>query len=286
MEIYTLEKKHEGLYEEFRRICIINKQNMTAQMVCFIRNRYKDSGLKTAIVGASGGVDSSLTAMLATLALGPENVLLVKLPYRGLTSDESSQYVDLLARACAITRDNVFEIPINVATDASIVQLRDAGFDLTPLEVGNAMARERMKMLFAIAKIRSGMVLDTCNLTEILLGYLTKFGDGASDLNPVGNLFKTWVWILADYVGVPDEIVKRTPTAELSAGQSDEGDLGLSYQVADMILWLRYGKKIPCLEEQLTGKYGFPPQIVDVIERRVRTNRHKSSPTPVCEIKI
>lgn len=286
MEIYTLEKQHEDLYQEFQQVCIRNKEKMITQMVNFIRDRYRDSGLKFAVVGASGGVDSSLTAMLATLALGPENVLLVKLPYMGLTSCESSQYVDFLAGACAISRDNVFEIAIDRATNESLAQLRNAGFELTSLDVGNAMARERMKMLFAIARVRGGMVLDTCNFTEILLGYLTKFGDGASDLNPVGSLFKTWVWILADYTGIPDEIVRRVPTAELSADQTDEGDLGIAYPATDIILWLRYGQKIPCLKEQLTGKYNFPPKIVEIIERKVIRNRHKSSPTPVCDIKF
>lgn len=286
MEIYTLEKQHEELYEEFRQICIINREKIITRMVSFIRNIYEDSGLNTAIVGASGGVDSSLTATLATMALGPENILLVKLPYEGLTSGESSQYVDLLARACAIPGRNIFEIAINKAVDASLVQLRNAGFELADLDIGNAMARERMKMLFAIARVRRGMVLDTCNLTEILLGYLTKFGDGASDLNPVGNIFKTWVWILADYAGVPDKIVQRIPTAELSADQTDESDLGVAYPAADLILWLRYGKKIPCLKEDLTGRYSFPLRIVDTLERKVRMNRHKSSPTPVCEIKL
>lgn len=281
-----MEKQHEKLYQELQQICVRNKEKILTQMVNFIRSRYQNSGLNTAIVGTSGGVDSSLTVALAALALGPERVLLVKLPYEGLTSSESSRYVDLLASVLGIPGKNVFEIAINKATDASLTQLRDTGFDLTDLDIGNAMARERMKMLFGIARVRGGMVLDTCNLTEILLGYLTKFGDGASDLNPVGNIFKTWVWILAEHVGVPDEIVQRIPTAELSAGQTDEGDLGISYQAADMILWLRYGQKVPCLKEQLTEKYNFPSQIIESVERKVIRNRHKSSPTPVCEIVI
>lgn len=288
MEIYTLEKQHEALYQEFQQICIRNRTKMIGQMVGFIQNIYQDSGLNIAVVGASGGVDSSLTATLATLALGPENVLLVKLPYLGLTNVVSSQYVDLLARTLEIPRKNIFEIVINKATDASLAQLRDAGFILTDLDIGNAMARERMKMLFGIARVRGGMVLDTCNLTEILLGYLTKFGDGASDLNPIGSLFKTWVWILAEYAGVPNEIVRRIPTAELSSGQTDEGDLGISYQASDMILWLCYGcgLHLPQKKEELTGKYNFPPQIIENVIQKVRRNRHKSSPTPVCKIKL
>lgn len=284
MGIYMLEEQHEKLYRELQDICEMNKEKMIGQMVNFIRYRFKKTRQKAAVIGASGGVDSSLTAKLAVLALGPKNVLLVKLPYDGLTSKESSDYVDLLAKACGIPERNVSEVSIKSSTDCSLEELRNKGFDLASVDMGNMMARERMKMLFAIARIKGGMVLDTCNFTEIMLGYLTKFGDGASDLNAVWSLYKTWVWILASYMGVPEQIVRRVPIAELCAGQTDESDLGISYPVADTILWMRYARKIS--KRKLVCEYKFPKKVIEIVEKRVKISKHKSSPTPVCWIKL
>lgn len=282
MGIYMLEKQHERLLRQLKHRCEMRRDEMIGQIVEFIRERFRKSGQKIAVIGASGGVDSSLTAWLAVMALGAENVLLVKLPYEGLTSDESSAYVDLLAKALGMPKRNVVEVSIKKSTDASIEELKDQGFILESVDEGNMMARQRMNKLFAIARLRRGMVLDTCNFTEILLGYLTKFGDGASDLNPIGTLYKTWVLMLAEYLGVPNVIVMRKPTAELRVGQTDEDDLEMRYAVADVILWLHFGLKVPFA--QIVTDYGFPAPVVEMLEERIEKNEHKRVPTPLCVI--
>ena len=279
-EVYRLNERQMKFYEEFRQIAAGQSKEIVREIARFAMLMHHKTERTYAVIGFSGGIDSSLTAALCVQALGRKNVIGVKMPYLEVSSGESLKYANLLIEELELPADNVFEIPINEAVDATIENLEKAGIALSPIDKGNIMARERMKILYAVAGVKNGLVVDTCNKTEILLGYFTRYGDGASDYNPVGEIYKTWIWELAKYLGVPDEIVQRKPTAELEAGQSDEDDLGISYPAVDLIFWLLNEKKLS--ERKLTEDYYYPAEVVRMVVERAAANSFKSELPPVC----
>ena len=181
------------------------------------------------IVGLSGGVDSALTAFLAVEALGRDNVIGVRMPYR-TSSKESLEHAQLVIDKLGIHCET---IDISAAVDGYLAQAPDAG----PSRRGNVMARERMIALFDLSERHKALPLGTGNKSERLLGYFTWHADDSPPVNPLGDLFKTQVWALARHVGVPEVIVGKPATADLVAGQTDEADFGISYAKADRILY-------------------------------------------------
>ena len=181
------------------------------------------------IVGLSGGVDSALTAFLAVQALGRDNVIGVRMPYR-TSSKESLEHAQLVIDKLGIHCETV---DISAAVDGYLTQAPDAG----PSRRGNVMARERMIALFDLSERHKALPLGTGNKSERLLGYFTWHADDSPPVNPLGDLFKTQVWALARHVGVPEVIVGKPATADLVAGQTDEADFGISYAKADRILY-------------------------------------------------
>lgn len=282
MGIYSLEKEQKKFYEEFRKIGIENTERMVLGAEDFIRSIQEKANRAKAVVGLSGGIDSALTATLAVRALGRENVIAVKMPYRGITSKESAACADLVADYLGLFPENIMEVPIDKAVNAVIAEIDKAGIKLDGLRIGNVMARQRMNILYAVAGTRNGLVADTCNKTEVLLGYFTRYGDGASDYNPVGGFYKTWVWDMARYRVIPKKIIDRKPTAELAIGQNDENDLGISYSAVDLLLWLLYDQKVP--KEDAAETYYYPREIIEMVTKRVEANRFKSELPPSCEI--
>lgn len=211
----------------------LNEPLAAAVLTSFIRDAVETAGAQGVVVGLSGGIDSALSATLAARALGPERVHAFLLPYR--TSNPQSE-AD--ARAVA----GWLGIPHRVIDISPQI---DAYFDAVAPEAdsgrrGNKMARERMTILFDHAKKLGALVLGTSNKTEILLGYSTVFGDNASSLNPLGDLYKQQVWQLSRYLGIPREVIEKAPSADLWPGQTDEGELGLEYRVADEVLSLLF----------------------------------------------
>jgi len=194
----------------------------------FVQEKLVQSGMRGYVVGLSGGIDSALSATLAVEAVGREKVLALLMPYR--TSSESS-----IADALHLVDKLGIEyrrIDISPMIDAYFTEI-DA---TSRLRAGNKMARERMAILFDIAQERQRLVLGTGNRTEICLGYTTWYGDSACSINPIGELYKTEVRQLANALGVPESIVKKVPTADLWAGQTDEGEIGVSYEQIDRML--------------------------------------------------
>lgn len=187
-------------------------------------------GFQKGIVGLSGGVDSALTAFLAARALGKENVIGVRMPYR-TSSPESMEHAQLVIDTLGIPSVTV---DISAAVDGYIAAL-DGKID--EHRKGNVMARQRMTVLFDLSAKHKALPLGTSNKSERLLGYFTWHGDDAPPVNPLGDLFKSQVWDLARHVGVPEEIVAKPATADLIKGQTDEGDLGIPYRQADLILY-------------------------------------------------
>jgi NAD+ synthase (glutamine-hydrolysing) len=228
-------------------------------LVAFLEDEVtRRRGYEKGIVGLSGGVDSSLTATLAARALGPENVIGVRMPYR-TSNPESLEHAKLLAKQLGIRLETV---DISAAVDGYL-QASDSSADGT--RRGNVMARMRMVTLFDLSAKYHALPLGTGNKSERLLGYFTWHGDDSPPVNPLGDLFKTQVWELARYVGVPDAILSKPATADLIEGQTDEGDLGVSYDVADRILyWLLRGFK----QEQIEA-LGYGMNEISLVSRRL-----------------
>ena len=198
-------------------------------LTSFIRDAVETTGTSGVVVGLSGGVDSALSAALAAQALGTERVQGFLLPYR-TSSPESAADARSVAEHLGIPHRL---IDISPMVDAYFEVEPDAD----PGRRGNKMARERMTILFDQAKKLGALVLGTSNKTEILLGYSTVFGDNASSINPLGDLYKNQVWQLARHVALPQSVVAKRPSADLWPGQTDEGDLGFDYQTADEVLY-------------------------------------------------
>ena len=231
----------------------------------FLREEVKGRrGFSRAVIGLSGGVDSAVTAYLAARALGPENVWGFMLPYR-TSSPESLAHAQLVVQALGIQSRTV---DITAAVDGYVAVAEP---EADGSRRGNVMARMRMIVLFdQSAKLRA-LALGTGNKTERLFGYFTWHADDSPPINPLGDLFKSQVWALARHLGVPQKIVEKPATADLIRGQTDEGDLGISYAKADRILhWLLRGFKT----EEIVA-LGFTVTEVELVERRLNSTHWK-----------
>jgi NAD+ synthase len=239
----------------------------------FIRSEVSRVGYSRAVIGLSGGIDSALSFALAVEALGRENVLGVRMPYKASSSD-SLEHAGLLIEQFG-TQSETIDITDMVeplfALDGEISKQRK----------GNIMARQRMIVLYDRSETFKGLVVGTSNKTEILLGYSTLWGDMASALNPIGDLYKTQVRQLSRALGIPDAIVAKPPSADLWVGQTDEGELGFTYEEADKLLYLlvdqRYSAR-ECIEE------GFEEKFVNMVLNRVRRNQFKRMMPPIAKV--
>ena len=203
---------------------------MRRLLTAFISNEVRKVGIERVVVGLSGGVDSAVSAMLAAEALGGDNVLAIKMPYR-TSSAESLLHADgVIARA----RIQALQVEITPQVDAYFDRFPDAD----NMRRGNKMARERMTILYDHSARWKALVLGTSNKTELLLGYGTLYGDMASAVNPLGDLYKTQIWALAEAIGVPEAIIRKQPSADLWTGQTDEAELGFGYRDVDQLLYL------------------------------------------------
>ena len=235
---------------------VINPELVKRILIGFIRNEVRKVGFERLVLGLSGGVDSSL--------VGPPNVLAVIMPYK--TSDPKSRSDALqVVQQLGIHR---LEIDISPQIDAYFERFPDAD----QKRRGNKMARERMTILYDHSFAWRALVIGTSNKTELLLGYGTIYGDMASAINPIGDLYKTQVWQLADAIGVPTAIVQKAPSADLWAGQSDETELGFQYRMIDQLLYYLVDHRYRVEELK---RLGFEEAFVEDIIRRVRDNQYK-----------
>lgn len=231
-----------GLMEDYNRIVENTKKY------------FADHGMKRAIIGMSGGVDSALTLKVIVDALGPSKVFALMMPERGLTKDSSTsdakQYCDKLE----VMNRTIF---INDYISLYLGEAPDEG------ALMNVRSRVRATLLYVYANTLKGMVVGTSNKTEFLLGYFTKYGDGAVDIEVLGTLYKTEVWKLAKELGVPEAIVTKTPTAELKHGQTDEEELGMTYEEID--------------KQLISG------EISEQLQKIIDSTEHKRSMPPVMQ---
>ncbi len=230
----------------------------------FIGDEVGKVGVGRIVLGLSGGIDSALSAFLAARAMGPENVTGICMPYR-LSNPQSEAHAREVARACGIGYE-VVEITPQI----------DAYFEKFPgasnLRKGNKMARERMTILYDHSAAEGALVVGTSNKTELLLGYGTLFGDMASAVNPIGDLFKAQVRQLSRYLKVPGEVIEKPPSADLWVGQTDEEELGLTYAEVDAVLHFLIDHRY---ERNEIIEKGFSEEIVDGILRLIQRSQYK-----------
>jgi len=221
-------------------------------------------GINKAVLGLSGGIDSALVVFIAAEALGPENVHAICMPYKS-SNPESEDHARLVAQSCGV---NFSVLPITPMVDAYFETFPGAD----NMRRGNKMARERMTILFDHSALLSALVLGTSNKTELLLGYGTLYGDMASALNPIGDLYKTQVWQLSEAMGVPRAVIEKQPSADLWAGQTDEEELGFSYLRVDELLYRMVDLRMN--REELVVA-GFETEFIDTIYRKIQNSHFK-----------
>ncbi len=250
--------------ERYEDLLSINCQLVTDWLVAFLRDEMQNHrNVGRCVIGLSGGVDSAVTTYLCARAFGPDNVYAIRMPYR-TSSAESLAHAQLIVDDLGIHCDTI-EITDAVDGYCQFVP------DMDGRRKGNVMARIRMVVLFDQAERHRALPVGTGNKTERLFGYYTWHADDSPPINPLGDLFKSQVWSLARYLGVPDAIVNKPPTADLVAGQTDEGDLGVSYRQADAILaLLLQGYSV----ERLCA-IGHDAQSVAIVQRRVASTHWK-----------
>jgi NAD+ synthase len=239
------------------------------RIVYFIRKEMEKAGFEKAVIGLSGGLDSSTVFLLAVEALGGENIIALSLPYK--TSDPKNVEDAKELASSAGAKWELIDITPQI----------DAYFQSHPtdniVQKGNKMARERMSILYDISYFHKALVLGTGNKTEWLLGYTTRWGDSACDLAPILDLYKTQVRQLARAIGVPERIIRKVPTAELWPGQTDEGELGFTYEEVDRLLFNLVDRGLS--RRQLIDK-GFAPEFIDRVVERVNRMAFKRELPP------
>jgi len=242
----------------------------------FLRAHALGGASEGVVVGLSGGIDSALVARLARDALGPEHVLGLLLPDR-LYPEALREETQAYAKGLGIESRMVDIEPIEAAYRASLPELTDR------VSLGNVKARIRMMVGYAVARERHRLVAGTGNKSELLLGYFTKYGDGGVVLLPLGDLYKTDVRQMARDLNIPKPILERAPTAGLWEGQTDEGELGISYDDVDQIL---LGLEQLRSLEEIAELTGFTFERVREVADRVARFRHKRRPPPIPKIRL
>lgn len=242
----------------------INTELATRILTGFIRDSITKAGMSRAVIGLSGGIDSAVSAYLSARALGSENVLALRMPYQ-TSSAESLSDAEAVIEDLGLPH---LTIPISGMADALISRFPE----MSKLRQGNIMARMRMTTLYDQSAAWGGLVMGTSNKTEFLLGYSTIYGDSGVALHPIADLYKCQVRQMARYLGVPDSIISKPPSADLWVGQTDEDELGFTYNEADQVLFLLVDERYTVDE---VAEEGFERDFVIRIWERVKANHYK-----------
>lgn len=252
---------------------IINTNLAKQIIVNFIRDEVHKNGFERTVLGISGGIDSALSAFLAVEALGAENVLGIRMPYQS-SSPASLADADQVIEQLGIPHQTVEITPM-------VQPLIDHYPAMSNLRQGNIMARQRMIILYDQSAAFGGLVVGTSNKTEFLLGYSTLHGDSAVAFQPIADLYKNQVRQLSQALNVPQSIFDKAPSADLWEGQTDEGELGYSYDTADQLLYLLVDERYRP-EECVAA--GFDADFVDEVWERVRRNHYKRTMPNICKL--
>lgn len=248
-------------------------ERITQALVKFLRQETETTGRDNFVVGLSGGIDSALAASLAVRAVGAHKVFGVLMPYKTSSPDSLKDAQELVAWLEVESRT----VPITPMLDAYF-----SAIEADDVRRGNKMARERMTILFDIAHERRGLVLGTGNRTEIALGYTTMYGDSACSLNPLGQLYKTEVRQLARYLNVPAAIQEKEPSADLWVGQTDEDEIGVTYERVDRILRRIIDDGVHTKAILLAE--GFTEKEIDRVVGMVNHNYFKRQMPPIAQL--
>lgn len=255
----------------------MNFSNITVEKILtgFIKNELNRIGINKAVIGLSGGIDSAVSTYLSVKALGNENVKCLLMPYQ--TSSPES-----LSDAMKVVEDLNVEykvIEITNSVDSVIISADDK--NISDVRKGNIMARVRMIMLYDQSAKDNSLVIGTSNKTEILLGYSTIFGDSASAINPIGDLYKTQLISLAKYLGVPESIINKKPSADLWKGQTDEKELGFTYEKVDRYLQLKVEDR---KNNEELKKSGFDEKFMKRVNDLIIRSQFKRLPPLIAKI--
>ena len=250
-----------------------NIKQIYNKLVSGIKDYFNKYNIKKAVIGLSGGIDSSVSAKLVMDAIGQENVYGLIMPLKGLSSEE---HINDAVELCKLIGIKYSIIDIK----HYLVEFEKVEWKQNKIAEMNTASRIRAVILYNYANTHSALVIGTSNKTEILLGYFTKHGDGAVDIEVIGELFKTEERELAKFLEIPEKIINKTPTAELYHGQTDEEELGISYDELDKILKLYVGGN----SMLNIIKKGFEKEKVEKIIKRIESNEHKRNMPPVVRI--
>ena len=254
----------------------LNNEIVEKNLMDFIRYETNKIGIKKGVIGLSGGIDSATSAYLTAKALGSDNVLAVLMPYKTSSTDSIEDANRIVANL------NIRSKTVEITEMVDTYLEREENKDMSDIRKGNVMARVRMIILYDESARDNALVIGTGNKTEILLGYTTLFGDSACAINPVGDLYKTQLRELARYMGVPDEIINKKPSADLWIGQTDEDELGHKYEDIDNYLYQMLDEKKPAAE---LIKAGFDMSFMQSINDMISKNEFKRLPPIIAKIK-
>jgi NAD+ synthase len=243
---------------------LLNPAFVRKMLVDFVRDQIHNAGFTKAVIGLSGGVDSAVSAYLAAEALGKDNVFVVLMPYSS-SSPESKADAELVVKEIKVHSETVDITPM-VDPFITSQHIKDN------VRRGNIMARMRMIVLYDRSLHHDALVVGTSNKTETMLGYGTLFGDMACAVNPLGDLFKTQVWQLAEALGVPRKIIDKKPTADLWQDQTDEGELGFRYDDVDRLLYYMIDER---RRDDELRTMGFEENFIAKIKKRIQQNQFK-----------
>ena len=246
-------------------------------IVGFIASHLRQTGFERALLGLSGGIDSALCAYLVAAAIGPDNLLCLLLPYRTSSPASRTDAEEVVRRLGCESR----LIEITPIVDGYFETALGGGEDVSQLRRGNLAARARMAVLYDQSVPWRGLVIGTSNKTETLLGYTTLFGDNAAAIQPIGDLYKSQVRQLAAAILVPGEILRKPPTADLWAGQTDEEEVGLPYAMLDQLLYWLVDRRRSRAEVLAMG---FAVDKVARVERLVRESEFKRQVAPIAKV--